>query len=46
MLYADVDLSAPRSAPVWNQLNDLLRDRRTDLYDGMLGYRLSPALPR
>lgn len=46
VLYADVDLTAPRSAPVWNQLNDLLRDRRTDLYDGMLGYRLAPALPR
>jgi len=24
---------------VWSKLNDLLRDRRTDLYDGMLGYR-------
>ncbi len=43
---ADVDLSAARSAPVWSELNDLLRDRRTDLYDGMLGYRLNAALPR
>ncbi len=39
ILTADVDLSAARSAPVWSKLNDLLRDRRTDLYDGMLGYR-------
>lgn len=46
VLYADVDLVAARSAPVWNSLNDLPRDRRADLYDSMLGYRLQPALPR
>ncbi len=46
ILIADLDLSAARSAPVWNELNDLLRDRRTDLYDDMLGYRLNSALPR
>ncbi|MGV2836908.1 hydratase, partial [Pseudomonas shirazensis] len=40
------DLSAARSAPIWNSLNDLPRDRRTDLYDEILGYRLHPALPR
>ncbi|MGE1085280.1 nitrilase family protein [Pseudomonas shirazensis] len=46
IVYADVDLSAARSAPIWNSLNDLPRDRRTDLYDETLGYRLHPALPR
>jgi predicted amidohydrolase len=46
ILLADLDLSAARSAPVWNELNDLLRDRRTDLYDGMLGYRGGSAFPR
>jgi predicted amidohydrolase len=46
ILYADVDLSTARSAPIWNDLNDLHRDRRTDLYDGMLGYKLHPAIAR
>ncbi|MEN5303401.1 nitrilase family protein [Pseudomonas sp. TWI628] len=46
IIYADVDLSAARSAPIWNSLNDLPRDRRTDLYDASLGYRLHPAMPR
>ncbi|MDD0991574.1 nitrilase family protein [Pseudomonas sp. TNT2022 ID681] len=46
IVYADVDLSSARSAPIWNSLNDLPRDRRTDLYDAMLGYHLHPALPR
>ncbi len=32
--------------PIWNTLNDLHRDRRCDLYDGMLGYRHHPAAPR
>jgi predicted amidohydrolase len=45
IIYADVDLTAARTAPIWNQLNDLHRDRRTDLYDQMLGYR-GAALPR
>lgn len=45
IIYADVDLTAARMAPIWNQLNDLHRDRRTDLYDQMLGYR-GAALPR
>ena len=43
IVYADVDLTAARTAPIWNQLNDLHRDRRTDLYDQMLGYRRRPA---
>ncbi|WP_226456342.1 nitrilase family protein [Pseudomonas sp. AF03-9] len=46
ILYADIDLSSARSAPIWNDLNDLQRDRRIDLYDGMLGYRHHPCLPR
>jgi predicted amidohydrolase len=46
VLYADVDLVSARSAAIWNSLNDLPRDRRVDLYDGTLGYRLHPALPR
>ena len=46
ILYADVDLSTARSAPIWNTLNDLQRDRRTDMYDGMLGYCHHPRLPR
>jgi N-carbamoylputrescine amidase len=46
ILAADIDLAQARSAPIWNDLNDLIRDRRTDLYDGMLGYERGPALPR
>jgi predicted amidohydrolase len=46
ILYADIDLSSARSAPIWNDLNDLQRDRRVDLYDGMLGYCQHPCLPR
>ncbi|AHD16022.1 nitrilase family protein [Pseudomonas asiatica] len=46
ILYADVDLSSARSAPIWNSLNDLPRDRRTDLYDATLGYRLHAPMPR
>ncbi|MBH3392533.1 nitrilase family protein [Pseudomonas putida] len=46
ILYADVDLSSARSAPIWNTLNDLPRDRRTDLYDASLGYRLHAPMPR
>lgn len=37
-LYADLDVVQSRSAVVWGSLNDLPRDRRTDLYDSMLGY--------
>jgi len=46
ILYADLDMTAARTAPIWNQLNDLHRDRRTDLYDQMLGYKAGKALPR
>ncbi len=46
IVYADIDVVQSRTAPIWNQLNDLHRDRRTDLYDQMLGYRGADALPR
>ncbi|KAA8695587.1 nitrilase family protein [Pseudomonas proteolytica] len=46
ILFADIDLTSARSAPIWNSLNDLQRDRRNDLYDQMLGYSQHPALPR
>ncbi|MCD5420262.1 nitrilase family protein [Rhodococcus pyridinivorans] len=38
VLYADLDIVASRAAVVWSNLNDLSRDRRTDLYDPLLGY--------
>lgn len=46
IVYGDLDIVAARSAPIWNDLNDLARDRRTDLYDPLLGYRRGEALPR
>jgi predicted amidohydrolase len=46
ILYADIDLVSARSAPIWNSLNDLPRDRRVDLYGPMLGYDRHAALPR
>lgn len=46
ILYADIDLSTARSAPIWNSLNDLYRDRRIDVYESMLGYSHHPRLPR
>lgn len=45
ILYADIDVVGGRSAVVWNNLNDLPRDRRTDLYDPLLGYA-GKVLPR
>ncbi|GHF18288.1 hydratase [Amycolatopsis deserti] len=46
IVYAELDLMATRSAAIWNELNDLPRDRRTDLYDPLLGYRGGQAYPR
>jgi N-carbamoylputrescine amidase len=46
ILYGDIDLVQARTAPIWNQLNDLQRDRRTDLYDQLLGFKSAQALPR
>lgn len=42
ILYADLDIVASRSSVVWSDLNDLPRDRRTDLYDELLGYDGTP----
>lgn len=44
VLYADLDVVASRSAVVWSELNDLPRDRRTDLYDDLLGYAGTPVV--
>ena len=41
-----LNLLASRRSKVWNDLNDLIRDRRTDLYDELLGYRGGESLPR
>ena len=46
IVYGDLDLVAARSALIWNNLTDLARDRRTDLYDTLLGYRDGTLLPR
>jgi N-carbamoylputrescine amidase len=46
ILLADIDIVQARTALIWNQLNDLARDRRTDLYDQLLGYGGGVALPR
>ncbi|GAA2265040.1 hypothetical protein GCM10010149_01360 [Nonomuraea roseoviolacea subsp. roseoviolacea] len=46
ILTADIDIVSARSAPIWNDLNDLVRDRRTDLYDPLLGYTLGHVAPR
>ncbi|NQD87662.1 hydratase [Paenarthrobacter sp. CM16] len=42
IIYADLDLTASRAAMIWNDLNDLARDRRTDLYDPLLGFNGTP----
>lgn len=42
ILLADVDLGSARRARNWNAFNQVLRDRRTDLYDEMLGSTEKP----
>jgi hypothetical protein len=37
MLIADVNLADARRKRTLNEFNQLLRDRRTDVYDEMLG---------
>jgi N-carbamoylputrescine amidase len=37
ILYADVNLSDARRKRNWTEYNQILRDRRTDVYDEMLG---------
>lgn len=46
ILYADIDLVSARGAPIWNKHNDLIRDRRTDIYDELLGYTHHHKFPR
>lgn len=41
-LVADVNLSAARRKRNWNDFNQILRDRRTDNYDTMLGAGVKP----
>lgn len=38
LIAEDCDLLAARTEKVWNDLNVVPRDRRTDLYDELLGY--------
>lgn len=42
ILYADCNLVEARRAKSWSDLNVVLRDRRTDLYDTMLGTGAKP----
>jgi predicted amidohydrolase len=37
IVLAEIDLGAARRARNWNEFNQVLRDRRTDVYDEMLG---------
>ena len=41
-LIADLNLSLARRARNWNDFNQILRDRRTDHYDTMLGSGVKP----
>ncbi len=43
VLIADLNLSDARRRRNWNAFNQVLRDRRTDMYDEMLGARLRPS---
>jgi hypothetical protein len=36
-VYAEIDLGSARRSRNWNDFNQVLRDRRTDVYDEMLG---------
>ena len=42
IIYAEANLADARRGRNWNAFNQVLRDRRTDLYDEMLGARLAP----
>ena len=37
IIYAEVDLGEARRKRNWNDFNQILRDRRTDVYAEMLG---------
>jgi N-carbamoylputrescine amidase len=40
IIYADANLADARRKRNWNEFNQLLRDRRTDVYDEMLGAKV------
>jgi N-carbamoylputrescine amidase len=42
IVLADVDLGSARRLRNWNDFNQVLRDRRTDVYDEMLGSKEPP----
>lgn len=42
ILYADCNLSSARKLKIWNNFNGPIKDRRTDVYDSMLGYEGNP----
>jgi len=42
IIYADVNLADARRKRNWNEYNQVLRDRRTDIYDEMLGSMVVP----
>lgn len=42
IIVAELDLGNARRARNWNQFNQVLRDRRTDVYDEMLGSKEHP----
>jgi N-carbamoylputrescine amidase len=42
IIYADVNFADARRRRNWNEFNQVLRDRRTDLYDEMLGAKITP----
>jgi predicted amidohydrolase len=42
IIYADVNLADARRKRNWNEYNQVLRDRRSDVYDEMLGAEVKP----
>lgn len=42
IVYAEANLADARRKRNWNEYNQVLRDRRTDVYDEMLGTNLTP----
>jgi N-carbamoylputrescine amidase len=42
IIYAEVNLADARRGRNWNDFNQVLRDRRTDVYDEMLGTNIIP----
>ena len=42
IIYADIDMQDARRGRNWNDFKQILRDRRTDVYDEMLGAHIPP----